>query len=146
MNFASTNARSLAPKIGSAIDYINELDLDFLVITETWLRNGRTLENNVKDLELGTGISIVHRAREGRRGGGVGILYKPEKISLKQLPLKANNYEVVAASGKFRNNTRRICIIAVYVPPDSNAMKWEDMTAFLVDNIFRVKVLSLIHI
>ena len=111
INFATTNARSLAPKIESAIDVINELDLSFLAITETWLRNGRTLENNVQDLELGTGISIIHRAREGRRGGGVGILYKPDKISLKQYPMKGNKYEVAAASGKIPNNTRKICIV-----------------------------------
>ena len=90
MNFATTNARSLAQKCNSAVEYFDELDLSFMVITETWLREGRSLSDNVADLEPGAALSLIHKGRTTGRGGGVGILYKPSRISLKryQLPKK----------------------------------------------------------
>ena len=42
-NYAFTNARSLAPKMGSFIDTFTELDLAFAVVTESWLRDGKEL-------------------------------------------------------------------------------------------------------
>ena len=102
ISFASTNARSLAPKIHSAIDFFTETDLTLMVVTETWLQEGRTLEDNVADLDLGAGLGLIHKGRRGKRGGGVGILYKKSKISLKKLTLHQNNYEIVAACGKIK--------------------------------------------
>lgn len=38
--FLLSNARSLAPKITSLIDCMNDLTCDFAMITETWFRGG----------------------------------------------------------------------------------------------------------
>ena len=102
---ASTNARSLALKINSVFDAFSELDLTCMIATETWLKDGRSLEDNVSDLELGSGLGLVHRGRKGKCGGGVGILYKKHRIHLKKLMLRGSgDYEMVAASGKLQNN------------------------------------------
>ena len=49
----STNARSLLPKIESLNELFTETNEHIaLVVSETWLKEGRALENNASDLEL----------------------------------------------------------------------------------------------
>ena len=43
MNFALANVRSLIPKMDSLIDYFNEYDPTFCMITETWIKNNKEL-------------------------------------------------------------------------------------------------------
>ena len=38
INFILTNARSLAPKISSLIHSFEDLDLDFAIVSESWLK------------------------------------------------------------------------------------------------------------
>lgn len=45
------NARSLTPKIESLLDYFDELDLHMAIVTESWLKPGKELEKNLRDLE-----------------------------------------------------------------------------------------------
>ena len=54
----NTNARSICPKINSLLDTIEELDAAVAVVTETWLADGATLEEDRQDLLLGAGISL----------------------------------------------------------------------------------------
>ena len=82
LTFVNTNARSLCPKINSLIDNIEELDASFAVVTETWLADGRTLEEDKQDLLLGAGLSLICKNRwPNHRGvayGGVGLLSKED--------------------------------------------------------------------
>ena len=97
----------------------------------------------------------MHRARPGvRRGGGVGILYKKSKISMKKIMLPNNKFEIISAVGKFPNNTRKMVVIVVYMPPSTKVGVMQEIQTFLVENILRLQtelndpyfVLSLIHI
>ena len=66
-------------------DYLLELDLDILFLTETWLRSGSTDNGTINDLTV-PGYSFKHKPRKAKhRGGGIGILYK-SSIGLKLKP------------------------------------------------------------
>ena len=78
--FVNTNARSLCPKINSLIDTIEELDAAFALVTETWLADGTSLEDDKQDLLLGAGFSLLCRNRAPDHRGvayrGVGLLLR----------------------------------------------------------------------
>ena len=59
INIINTNARSLCPKIGSLIDCFEELDGTLGIITETWLADGESLDQDVADLARGAGLGMV---------------------------------------------------------------------------------------
>ena len=59
LNFISTNSRSLQPKIQSLCDYFSELELSFAVITETRLREGRSLHNLEVNLKQRNGLQMM---------------------------------------------------------------------------------------
>ena len=114
--FALTNPRSLGPKIRSLVDYFEELDLTLMLITEMWLVNGRNLDRNVEDLELRENLSIINKNRFGRRGGGVAILYRKDKCKLGEYKIIGNGWEIVAAVGKLKKDSRKFIAITVYLP------------------------------
>ena len=55
----NTNACSLCPKMNSLIDYFNELDTTFAIVTETWLSDGHGLEKYLRDLQDGSGLTMT---------------------------------------------------------------------------------------
>ena len=79
-SIVNTNARSLCPKIRSLLDCFSELNTDIAVLTETWLSDGPTLDEDIEDLRLGAGVGLLVRNRAvGPRGhshGGVAIAYR----------------------------------------------------------------------
>ena len=85
-----TNARSLAPKICSLLNYFRDFSLHFSVITESWLASGTELDNALAELENGTDLRMLYKNRpvkpSSRRrtaGGGVAIVYDKSKCKLK---------------------------------------------------------------
>ena len=64
----NTKARSLCPKINSLVDCFEETGADIGTITEMWLSNGETLEEDVQDLFHGTGLGMLCRNRKWRSG------------------------------------------------------------------------------
>ena len=100
LTFINTNARSVCPKINSLIDNIEELDAAFAVLTETWLADGKTLEEDKQDLLLGAGLSLLCKNRKpDHRGvayGGVGLFFKEDLCNFTQLNLdNPGNFEVL---------------------------------------------------
>ena len=77
MNFALTNARSLPPKINSFVTAFNELDLDFMMVTETWIRNTKATARNINDLNLAENIQLVTK-NCGSRGGSLRCIQLAE--------------------------------------------------------------------
>lgn len=51
--FFLANARSLAPKFTSFLDMFRELDCSFSCITEIWFKDGKQLEQELVDVEMG---------------------------------------------------------------------------------------------
>ena len=55
----NTNARSLCPKMSSLIDNLRQLQCQIGVVTETWLSDGQSLDEDLDDLRTGTGYSAL---------------------------------------------------------------------------------------
>ena len=110
------------PKINSLLDTIEELDAAFAVVTETWLADGTTLEEDKQDLLLGAGLSLICKNRKpDRRGvtyGGVGLFYKENLCNFKELSFdNPNNFEVLTATGTVPGLSRKVALLGCYIPP-----------------------------
>ena len=131
MHFITTNCRSIIPKINSMYDYFDELDLSFAIISETWLKEGKSLEKLRSDMKHGYGLGLLHKNRprhpSGKvvAGGGVGLIYDPKRISFKDYPIRKTNYEIMAALGKVPNLKRKILAISAYIPPKNRASHYK---------------------
>ena len=137
------NARSLAPKIKSLIEYFEEYCLQIAIITESWLKYGDALDEAKSDLEMGENISIIHRNRLSKRGrtagGGVLIAYDRLKMNLKEMTIRRGQSEIVCATGKMRGLSRKIVVMSVYLPPKLSVTKAKESLTFVSDAVGRIK-------
>ena len=138
MNFALANARSLMPKLQSLIDYFDEYGLAFSVMTETWIQGGRETNKSINDMLDGSHIGLIRRDR-GKRGGGVAIAYDTRRAKLKKYVVQNNRFEIVCAHGKINNNSRRIAIFAVYLPPKQTTSATKEVESCIADSILKLK-------
>ena len=96
--------RSLRPKIRSMIDYFKEMKGDISIITESWLRDGQDLHDDLSDLDIDAGIACVLKNRgtavngKQRRRGGVAIFYTEDRMALREEKIPGNKYELVAVA------------------------------------------------
>ena len=119
LNFGVTNTRSISAKINSVVENFRNLELDFLTVSDTWLRRGKTSTaavNSLRDESMG----IVKRDRDSR-GGGVAIVFDQNKLCLKEAFCFPGDVEAVCAVGKILASNRRIIVISAYIPPKTNA-------------------------
>ena len=77
------------------------------VVTETWLRSGPALEEDIDDLLHGSGIGMLTLNRApGRSGvchGGVAIAYRDAVMSMSRLCLNnPDDYEVLVSVANLR--------------------------------------------
>ena len=118
-NFAVTNSRSISAKVISVLENFTELDLDFMIMSETWLRRGKQSKEVLTQLRE-RGLEIIRRDRDSR-GGGVAIIYRTSKLRLKEAFRFPADIEAVCATGKSVENNRKILIISAYIPPKTEA-------------------------
>ena len=90
------------------------------VVTETWLSDGDTLQEDLDGLALGTGLKMICKNRKandmGFAHGGVGIIYRESMITLKEVKLhNPQELEVMMAVGSMRGSMRKMAVIAVSV-------------------------------
>ena len=90
-----TNARYLLPKIESLQNVFTEHMVDVVFVTESWLRDGTVLGWDILNLQHGTDLKIVFRNRPKRAsaravGGGVSIIYKKSKCSMREHKVLGN--------------------------------------------------------
>ena len=126
MSFMLTNARSLVPKLDSMVDAFESLELDFLCVTETWFKGGKELAATLRDLQGKSGLSVIHKSRDGRgrtRGGGVAIAFNSSSCNFKRRALgpAARGLEIVCVTGRVKKITRKIAVFTVYIPPRTSA-------------------------
>ena len=148
INFLSTNARSLYPKFGSLKVYMEELDVSFSVVTESWLVDGEKLDNDLIDLEAGSDIKILYKNRPAKitkrykrrtAGGGVTILFNKKKCDFKEFKLPANKHEIIAGVCNLPKMKRKMVVFGVYIPPQTKADESHTILAFLNDAIMKAK-------
>ena len=128
---AILNCRSVCNKAITIHDYIIEKHLDFICLTETWLKD----TDNITKAELvPPGYSLVHKPRPGdRRGGGVGILYRN---TFRFIQLNAANYP----SFEHTDQTLSIgsCVlrvIVIYKPPSTSFVDFINDFSSLLEHV-----------
>lgn len=116
-----TNARSLAPKFRSLLSNMEERDIDFSVITESWLTDGQGLDNDVQDLELGSNVGLIYKNRKAKRAknrktacGGVVIVFDKSRAQLRERKVQGNNFELVCAEGRVNGIENRVVVFGVF--------------------------------
>ena len=138
VTFVTANARSIISKTQSMIDLFEDLELQFMLINETWLSGGESLENQITDLDVGAGIGFLHKSRRDRNGGGVAIAYRKNGVTFKKIALKRNNFEVVAGIASISKTPRKLIVFSVYLPPSMPAVKVRECFNMLQDNILEM--------
>ena len=91
-------------------------------MTETWLRDGRGLDNYVDDLALGAGLGMMYRNRglatNGVVCGGVAALWRKSLCSMSKLELlNPSDFKVLVYVGKLTKCSRKLVVVACYIPP-----------------------------
>ena len=62
MNFALANARSVAAKLPSLIDMFVELDLNLVMLTETWFyKSDRQLKQSLTEIRDEAGLVLIRK-------------------------------------------------------------------------------------
>jgi len=82
-------------------DVVNELDLDALVITDTWL-TGNVSDQNIVGEVTPAGYSFHHAARIHKKGWGAGILFRDSlkcETHLRFQTKSFENYQLTVVSG-----------------------------------------------
>ena len=101
------------------------------------------LSLDIKELELGTGFSLLCKNRQensrGYSAGGVAIAYRKNDIEVKEIMLPGNNYEMLFAVGNLPKFTRKFVLICVYMPPGLCAAAVQSNLEYLVDSIIELK-------
>ena len=140
-----TNARSLSPKIESLQNYFEAHDLHVAMVSESWLRDGKTLNKDVIDLEYGSDLKIIYRNRPAKTvgarqvGGGVSIIYSKSRCSLKERKIVGNNFELVAAVGKIGKVKRQTAFFCLYIEPRIKVADMRRLNDLLASEILKLK-------
>ena len=127
----------------SLIDYMEELDSSLSIITESWLKPGTRLNEDIVDLEKCSNIGLLHCSRRSRRGrnagGGVAILFDRDKCNLKERKIKRGSAEILCATGRVNNFSRKIAILGVYISPRVRAKQYHLTLELISDAIRKLK-------
>ena len=140
----NTNARSLCPKINSLIDTFEELDATGAVITETWLSDGPSLEEDKQDLLLGAGLSMLCRNREpdskGKSYGGVALFYRDDICSFKTVDFpNPGGFEILTTVGTLQGHSRKLVVLACYIPPNYAVAKGNACLKYIEEIVIEMK-------
>ena len=113
------------------------METDVACVSETWLAERH--EAVCKDVADRTDYDFISRNREGRKGGGVCIIYNRKHITMNKCKLPDSEFEIVAAVGRRTAQRRKILTIAAYLPPKYSTEFNRDFLAFLCDAILTLK-------
>ena len=142
-NLLLTNARSLAPKLGSLINNMRDLDIDISIISESWLKPGTILNEEIDDLRQGEGLDLFHCSRMSRNGraagGGIAIIANRRRCILSEYKIKRGRSEILCTTGKLVGNSRKIAILAVYISPRCRAKQYHQTLENVSNAILKIK-------
>ena len=111
------NVRAVKSKTARLREYISSTDMDIFALTETWL----TEKDTAAKLEIYSpeSHSFIQQDRNGRRGGGTGLLFK-KAIDVKKIAAgEKSSFEFSEWRVSF--NSLRAKLVVVYRPPYSEA-------------------------
>ena len=99
------------------------MDAQIAIVTETWFKDGNALDDRKQDLSLGCGLGIECLNREpnpnGVAYGGVAVCWNESLCSFRKFAIKNDErFEVLACVGSIRGHSRKLVVIACYIPPN----------------------------
>ena len=127
------NVQSLKNKQDILVELLEDNKTDILVCTETWMKSSDEVWFQTSDLYR-AGYRITEARRQGRRGGGIGLIHKlkvkADKIS------SGNNEAFEQAIWKLQTSNQTLHLCAIYRPPDTSEMLFiDDFMEFMADVI-----------
>ncbi|XP_072017488.1 uncharacterized protein [Amphiura filiformis] len=111
LSFCVWNARSIRNKVTMYLDFMLEHDIDFTILTETWLNESDPVV--IADLTP-AGYSFISVPRNSENyGGGIGALFK-DNLKLQLIP--TGHHFTTFEHACFTNISKSVYFIAVYRP------------------------------
>ena len=123
---------------------MTEMEAEIAVVTETWLRDGRELEDRREIMREEMGLHMIARNRgvlsNGVAYGGVAVVWREGNLSFKEVVVKnPAHYEVVVAASSIKGHCRKLVVIGCYLPPSYNTTRGEAALEFISDTVTEVK-------
>ena len=117
------------------------------IVTETWFKNGDSLNKEAEDLLLGHDITMHSRNRPpGRLGvahGGIAIMSKASVMKTKIVSFpNPDEYEVLVVEAKIPRVERPIFLVGVYIPPGYTVGRGRGCMAHVNDIVLHIKSAS----
>ena len=81
-NLALLNARSARNKMQSVVDLLDNLELDIMLLTETWENSSKNYQEALETLEEKGNYEWFSKQRQEKRGGGVSIIVDTAKYNV----------------------------------------------------------------
>ena len=103
------------------------------------MADGRRFKKNAEKLENRDNLRIIKRNRK-TRGGGVAIIFNKSKMSLREVKIRNNQFELVGALGRTSEEAAKILVLSVYYPPQMKKDKVDALNSCITDTIDRVKI------
>ena len=127
------NIQSVGNKTITIRNLINELELDLLLLTETWLQGNISDSSRTKEMTPRT-HSLHHIPRKDKSGGGVGILVSKSfsRVTIKNVRI-FETFEYIDLE-LIRDN-KVLEIITLYRPPRSNIKKFFEEFSTLLEMV-----------
>nr|XP_054750855.1 uncharacterized protein LOC129256716 [Lytechinus pictus] len=110
-NMCTLNARSVRNKATDIVEFITDNNFDIVALTETWLKD-------YDDVIIGNctpeGYTFNHTIRQGKGGGGVGLLYKSALSVKSEAVPHFKSFEVYRA--RVSCQLRSLVLLVIYRP------------------------------
>ena len=133
-DFLLFNSRSIVNKALEFKDFAVDNNVDFMAITETWLKSDANNNNIIGEL-CPTGYKFLHQPRETGRGGGVGLLLKDVFIAQRNFTINGifTTFEHINVSVK--SSGCCLDIIVIYRPPSTCINQFIDEFSILLEQV-----------
>ena len=121
IRIATVNTRSIKNKVELVLENSNLQNLDFLAVTETWLKDTDEDRAWIETSQLESeDLSFQTHNRQNKRGGGLGLLHRKE-YQVTKLPSHLQLDTIEHATWKAQLGKQAITILVIYHPPIGNA-------------------------
>ena len=141
IQLALLNAQSIKNKDIDIKEYLSEKKVDIAVITETWIQE-TDADIWVEGCELNKdNFRVSTSNRTTRKGGGLAIVYKQDRIVKKESEGNLNTFQFTKWRVTSSSNKKHLNIIAIYRPlystanPQTIASFLDEFTNWLPDQL-----------
>ena len=116
---------------------------DIAIVTETWLGD-QGAEVLGQELSGGSDLGLLTRNRPPNQNGvcygGVAVVWKKGSCCLKKAVFKnKEGFEVLVATGSLRGHTRKLVVLAAYLPPSYTRVRGSEALTYIEDVIIEIK-------